>query len=214
MDDYGRRTEVKDPSPEERAVLEMIRFSPRRATVGPKGWQTIRLMARKPADLAPGEYRAHLKVVPVLNEQSVREETAEDTQKTQAKLEIVIAITIPIIVRHGDGDVQIQAQPPQLKYFPKTNAYSLETELLRQGNHSAYFNAMAYLTPPGKAEKILIGELRGASFYTPNTRQFLSIPLKPAGVSRLAGKGLLTLEFQDLEDPGTPLIGSTPFQLD
>ncbi len=214
MDDYGRRVEVKEPSKEELAVQKMIRFSPRRATVGPKGWQTIRIMARKPADLAPGEYRAHLRVVPIPDARKAPETDGKKQEQLQVNLNVIFSITIPIIIRHGEGDVKVVAQAPQLKHWKKTNSYSLETILSRKGLHSAYFDITAYLMPPGQTEKQLVGELKGASFYTPNTRQVLNIPLQPGGLSMLSNKGILTLDIKDRENTDLPLVGSWSYQLD
>ena len=214
MDEYGRRVEVKEPSEEERAVQKMIRFSPRRATVGPKGWQTIRIMTRKPADLAPGEYRAHLRVVPIPDARKAPKADGKGQEQLQVNLDVIFSITIPIIIRHGQGDVKITAQAPQLKHWKKNNTYTLETILSRTGLHSAYFDITAYLMPPGQTEKQLIGEFKGASFYTPNTSQVLNIPLQPRALSMLSNKGILTLDILDREDPGLPLMGSWVYQLD
>src|SRR4051812_14773746 len=39
---------------------DVVRFSPKQVTLKPGEVQTIRLMFKKPADLADGEYRSHL----------------------------------------------------------------------------------------------------------------------------------------------------------
>jgi P pilus assembly chaperone PapD len=46
-------------------IKEMIRFSPKRVTLPPRGVQTIRLIARPKSNLPQGEYRVHLKVSPL-----------------------------------------------------------------------------------------------------------------------------------------------------
>jgi P pilus assembly chaperone PapD len=41
-------------------VQNMVIFSPRQVTIEPNGLQVIRLSLRRPADLPPGEYHAHM----------------------------------------------------------------------------------------------------------------------------------------------------------
>ena len=207
MDDFGRKIQVKEPSKAEQSVMKMIRFSPRRATLGPKEWQTVRLMVRKPADLAPGEYRAHLKVVPI-PDQSSKPGESKDSEGVSINLDVVFSITIPIIVRQGQGDVKIIPGTPSLKKLDKTNTYSLESRLTRQGLHSAYFNVLAY--KPSGSDSVKIGELKGLSFYTPNTFQIVNIPLNT--LPDLGG--IIELRIQNLETKDKPMMGSWSFNLE
>ena len=209
MDDFGRKIQVKEPSKAEQFVMKMIRFSPRRATLGPKEWQTVRLMVRKPADLAPGEYRAHLKVVPI-PDQSSKPVESQDSEGVSINLDVVFSITIPIIVRHGQGNVNIIPGTPSLKKLDKTNTYSLESRLTRQGLHSAYFNVLAFHKSSG-ADPVKIGELKGLSFYTPNPFQIVNIPLN--SLPDLSG-GIIELKIQDLETKDKPMMGSWSFKLE
>lgn len=218
MDDLGRRTEVESPTPEEKAVIDMIRFSPRRATLGSKEWQTIRIMVRKPAGLTPGEYRAHLRVAPIPPDQLAPGEAAgsggkndeQDPERVSINLNVLFAITIPVIIRHGEGGVSVTAGKPSLKRQPDQNTY-LEVPLTRSGNHSAYFDITAYQLAGGKRMKA--GELKGVSIYTPNTRVYMSIPLEQSMVSRLTGSPV-ELVIHDLEKRETPVSGSWQFVLD
>ena len=76
-----------------------VRFSPRRVRLGPGEHQTIRVVARKPADLAPGEYTARILIQAI---PPVRSKTSnEPTDKVQINLDIVYGVTIPIIIKHN-----------------------------------------------------------------------------------------------------------------
>ena len=46
--------------PDERFAEAMVRYSPRQVTLQPGQSQTVRVLLRKPAELAAGEYRSHL----------------------------------------------------------------------------------------------------------------------------------------------------------
>ncbi|MDQ3269909.1 MAG: hypothetical protein M3Q11_06955 [Pseudomonadota bacterium] len=60
MDEVGGFSPIESALPGEQFVDEMVRYSPRRVSLAPGASQIIRVMARKPADLAAGEYRSHL----------------------------------------------------------------------------------------------------------------------------------------------------------
>ncbi len=215
MDDLGNRRAVENPTPEEKAVIKMIRFSPRRATVGPKGWQTIRIMVRKPADLAPGEYRVHLKVSPMAPDESVNSGDTKaadkrDKEKMSVNLNVLFAITIPVIIRHGDGAVALTPEKPALGQLAHRKII-LDTPLVRAGSHSALFDIFAYSLAGGERQKL--GELKGFSFYAPNSRIHVQIPLDPNLASGLRGSPV-ELKIVDREKRKTPVSGSWRFVLD
>ena len=78
---------------------DWVRFSPRRVRLGPGEHQTIRVVARKPADLPPGEYTARILIqaIPPVR----RKTTDEPTDKVQINLDIVYGVTIPIVIKHN-----------------------------------------------------------------------------------------------------------------
>ncbi len=211
MDDTGNRTEVDTPTPEELAVQKMIRFSPRRSTVKPNQWQTVRLMLRKPAHLAPGEYRTHLKVEPLPDPRDPKTQNHQ-SQGVSIHIDYYVAITIPVIIRHGKGKVNVIPVKTALKQSEKTGDYYLETELMRQGLFSAYGNVNVFHTPHNSQKPIKAGELKGLSFYTPNTRQIRKIPLSIKNPLSLY-EGTIGIEFVDIEQPAHPVIGVGSFQL-
>ena len=77
---------------------EWVRFSPRRIHLGPGEHQTIRVVVRKPADLAPGEYTARLLIQAI---PPVRKPTEEATENIQVNLDIVYGVSIPIHIKHN-----------------------------------------------------------------------------------------------------------------
>lgn len=60
MDENGQLQEIEEPNELEKFADPLIRFSPRQVLLKPNEAQTVRLLVRKPKDLAPGEYRSHL----------------------------------------------------------------------------------------------------------------------------------------------------------
>jgi P pilus assembly chaperone PapD len=60
MTDAGQFEPADTPGEGEHFADGMLRYSPRQVTLQPGTAQTVRIMLRKPADLAEGEYRSHL----------------------------------------------------------------------------------------------------------------------------------------------------------
>ena len=76
---------------------DWVRFSPRRVSLNPGSHQTIRVVVRKPLDLAPGEYTARILIQAIPPARK-----AEDpTDKIKVNLDIVYGISIPIIIKHN-----------------------------------------------------------------------------------------------------------------
>lgn len=88
MDETGKKGYVDSPNEAERLAIDMIRYSPRRVTIGPNVWQTVRLMVRKPKDLPPGEYRTQLRVIPVLEKE---EKTNEESKTNKISVNIKVS---------------------------------------------------------------------------------------------------------------------------
>ena len=211
MDEYGRRQEVETPTDEEAAILDMIRFSPRRATLKPKEWQTVRIMVRKTGDLASGEYRAHLKVVPIAPDRAVPEKEEGPSDKMSINFNLLFAITIPVIIRNGETSVELVPEKPVLVH-PGGRSAALEIRLNRTGNCSAFFDIRAYASLTG-GKRRKVGELNGVSMYTPNRMITLNIPLDSDQDSLLPG-GRVELEIKNRENPKAPDFGSWQFVLE
>jgi hypothetical protein len=76
---------------------DWVRFSPRRAKVGPGQYQTVRVVVRKPPDLAPGEYTARILIQAI---PPARKAGGSD-DKIQINLDIVYGVSIPINIKHN-----------------------------------------------------------------------------------------------------------------
>ena len=98
MRDDGQLVEVQGDQPSDSAV-EMLRYSPRQFQLRPGESQTVRLALRKPASLAPGEYRAHLKITN-LGEVSEKPRVAE-SEGMSARIHLRVTRAIRVVVRHG-----------------------------------------------------------------------------------------------------------------
>src|SRR5690606_39210727 len=97
MSETGGFTDIDQPLPGEQFADEMLRFSPRQVTLAPGASQTVRIMVRKPSNLAEGEYRSHL----LFSQQpqatgSNSIETRKDAKKIGVVITALIGASIPV----------------------------------------------------------------------------------------------------------------------
>lgn len=196
MGEDGRLREV--PAEEaESAVDSFVRYSPRQVTLDPEVAQTIRLSVRKPAGLAPGEYRSHLLFRAVPDPASV---TPDDpaSEGLQIRLIPVYGVSIPVIVRHETTGSEAGLADLTLADAAVDAPPVLNATLERRGDESIYGDLIVTMVSGGETR--VIGELGGVAIYPPNSTRPVQIPLVlPEGVALADGN--LELEFRDGEDP-------------
>ncbi len=177
------------------SASSIIRYSPRQVTLGPGESQTIRLLARKPADLPPGEYRSHLVVqaVPPPDAGQTIESLALEENQIQIQLIPVFGISIPIIVRHGE--LAATAALSDLAIENTANGPQLNLRIQRDGNKSLYGDIAVTYTNSGSSE-FQVGLIRGVGVYTTTDSRNVRLSLQtPSGVSLAAG-GKISVTYQ------------------
>lgn len=161
---------------EEILAKNMIRYSPRRATIAPGKRQLIKLMVRKPKDLPIGEYQTRLELKPIDNPQAAASGGTADNQSIN--LDVIVVSTFPIVIQHGDiyGDIT----PKTIKIVPSAKSPSklaAEVTFNREGQGSGFGNVSLFYTSKSRNRKT-ISSLQGLSMYIPTTKSTLMIPLK------------------------------------
>ncbi len=191
---------VADPSAKGRvrAASALLRYSPRRVTLGSHNSQTVRIMARVPPDLPPGEYRTHFSAVAVPAAASGGfsiEQAAGGGSANGIGVTIVprFGISIPVILRVGETtltaglrDLAVTAQPGGERAIALT--------ITREGTRSAFGDLTVTVT----GSKTKVAELRGIGVYTEVGQRAVQIPLDPASDPRLTARGArLTVTYTD-----------------
>lgn len=82
----------------------ILTYSPRRVTLEPQQSQKIRLRYRA-SRMEDGEYRSHLRMTALAPEASAATEKADG--KSSMSINVQLSFDLPIIVRKGKGDVDI-----------------------------------------------------------------------------------------------------------
>lgn len=174
-------------------LSEHVVFTPRRVTLAPKAKQKIRVAVRRPKEMEPGDYRAHLLFAPVAEEEFSAE--SEDTENTRAGININVGYTIPVILRVGTPDVKMSIGDVTIAREPRTGKLKASVPLLRQGGpYGALGYLYVYYTGPSGQEE-LIGQLSNANVFPEVNRRVVDIALSKDNLS--TGSLRVVLEHND-----------------
>lgn len=149
------------------AADQMLRWSPRRVTLLGNEAQTVRIMARPPADLPPGEYRSHFTVVSIPRDfedgYSIDDAVNGDGVGNDG-IGVVIrprfGISIPVIVRVGDTTLDVSLS--DIALVAMEQGPMIGVTINRSGTRSAYGDII--VTMPGQSQPVAIA--RGIGVYT------------------------------------------------
>ena len=209
MDETGQLTEIAKPEPGQQFADRLFRYSPRQVTLEPGATQAIRLLLRKPKDLAPGEYRSHLmmRAIPDTSGQDVEAPTVG----AAVRLIPVFGVAVPVIVRHGDVDYSSTISNVEFVKAVEANQLNkLRFNLERTGSRSSFGDLVATLKDGGN--DVVLAQIMRIAVYTPNQSRVVEMPLRvPDGVS-LAGK-TISVSFKTTADEGAKLMAEGSVQL-
>ena len=214
MSETGEFFAIDSPAPGEQFAGELLRYSPRQVVLAPSAGQVVRVMLRKPAGLAAGEYRSHLLFGRVPDAKGL---TSIETQDKVGPGEIGITLTaligasIPVIVRHGDTAATVTLAGLELLKHVAGQPRILAMVLQRSGNRSVYGDLVATFTPQrGAAQEV--GIAGGVAVYTPNPLRRVKLALNPPAGLVLAG-GTLRVTFRERPEAGGKLLAEAAIEL-
>lgn len=180
-----------------KSATSMIRWSPHRVTLPANEAQLVRIMARVPPDLPPGEYRAHfsaISVPPDTGDLSI-EQAANGTSANGVGVQIVprFGISIPVIVRVGD--TTLTAGLRDLRVVRAAGAPpAFALQVTREGTRSAFGNIA--ITAAGAKKPI--AEVKGVGVYTEIDARTVQVAIDPQADPALYARGrTLTVTYTD-----------------
>lgn len=208
MTQEGRLETIEVPaySDGERAMQEMLVFSPRRVTLPPNQPQIVRLSARLPETLADGEYRGHLlfRAIPEARTATAQGNVEIATGGVAIALTPIYGVTIPVIVRRGQLAATATLANPRLsEEAPGRPVFSVD--IGRQGNRSLYGEII--VSVPGRPEPVIVA--RGVAVYTELSQRTLNLAITPEQVTLLRGQAA-TIRYVEDRDAGSALIAELP----
>lgn len=155
-----------------------LRWAPRQFEVQPGATRTIRLSARPPADLPPGEYRLHLRVTNI--GPTPDRPTSADEQAVGVNVKIQVAQAVRVLVRHriGPGTARLDTVSLQTAEAGPRLSFALINN--RDGG-SVLGRYAVVTTGPDGAEHLLRGET-DVTLYPDTDRRPISLNM---GLSEL-----------------------------
>ena len=215
MTETGEIVEAKEVLPGEQFADKLLTYSPRQVTLQPGLGQTVRISARKPADLAVGEYRSHLqfdRVADAEGQSSLEAMAKPEEGQIAIVLQALVGASIPVILRHGD--TAATATLDGLKIEPGTDKKAtpmLVFAIHREGNRSVYGDLVAEFSAAG-AKPMEVARVAGVAVYVPNAMRQARMPMTlPEGP--LLKNGTLTLRFSTRPDAGSKLLAQAVLAL-
>lgn len=215
MSETGDFSAVASPLPGEQFADAMLRYSPRQVTLAPGRGQTIRIMVRKPANLAAGEYRSHLqfdRVPDASGASSIQDQMAKPGPgEVGVQLKALVGVSIPVIVRQGETQATVALSGLELLKPAAAAVPTVAAVLQRSGNRSVYGDLMATFTPQG-GTPVEVGKAGGVAVYTPNPLRRIRMELKPPAGTALA-HGTLRMIYRERAEAGGHVLAETAIEL-
>lgn len=146
MDEDGKYHDIPLDDTDPFTVPKMVVFSPRQVTIEPNGRQNIRLSLRRPANLPAGEYRGHLTLIALPDDES-RGSLEAPRRGMEIMLNVELGFSVPVIVRVGPRDgAEVKIESPALSLADAaTGAQQVDAVLThKEGSQSSYGRVRAF----------------------------------------------------------------------
>lgn len=212
MTEDGQFEPVATPAPGELFADAMLRYSPRQVTLQPGTAQTVRLMLRKPAVLADGEYRSHLHFEKLPDAKgSTSVESQGKAEGIGVRLSALVGASMPVIVRHGATSAAVALSNLALHKAELGQPPTLSLQFDRSGNSSVYGDLQVNFIPKTGAP-VPLATVGGIAVYAPNTLRRARLPLQvPAGVT--LSRGAVEAVFRQRADAGGGVMAQATLPL-
>lgn len=193
---------VDQPDPDYPSAARWIDAFPKRVLLGPKQRQTVRLLARPPANLQDGEYWARL----VISAKGGTVPVGGTSDSSGVRVSLALEIRTIIPLQYRKGKVATGVKTSELAAAVEHDSLAVRLRLDRTGN-AAFLGTLrgALVDSAGKVVTSLTSPL--AVYYDMEPR--LTAPLPVAGLP--AGRYRLKLDVAaQREDLAPELVLATP----
>ncbi len=214
MTETGRVVSIEKPVAGKIYADQIIRYAPRQVTLAPGQSQVVRLMVRKPSNLAHGEYRSHLlfQGLPPDTGKNIESQVKTKSNKLSIRIIPVLGVSIPVIVRHGNTQASVTLEKLRLENKSKDSKKAiLVLTAKRSGNRSVYGDFTVYFTPEG-GKKVTVAQSNGNAIYTPNTYRIVRISLQTPNKVKL-DNGVLEVVYRIPAAKGDKVLASATARL-
>lgn len=211
----GSYEDIEEPGQGELFADKMIRYSPRQVTLEPGVAQTVRLLLRKPANLATGEYRSHLlfqTIPPETAGQDIEDPDLEE-QEIRVRITTVFGVTIPITVRQGELSATVAIaglalSPPENPDEPAMLSFRLN----RTGNRTVSGEVEVTYKSSKEGDEYIVGLVRGIAVLSPYPMRTVKFPLRPPE-ELVIQNGRLHIVYRSRPEEGSEILAEADLQI-
>ncbi|MFT4731647.1 MAG: fimbrial chaperone protein [Gammaproteobacteria bacterium] len=179
---------------------DIMRFSPRQVRLGPGERQVVKILARRKANMEPGEYRSHL----LFSALPLETEASNDmVDGMSMKLNVLVSYSIPVMLNVNYKSPQIFVSDVQVNEQPeKDNKFAdVIVTLNKTGNYSTYGKVKAYFKADNQDSFKEVGLLNGVSIFAEANVYIANLTWSDAPEAR---RGELKIRYEgDAEFSGT-----------
>lgn len=197
----GTLEDVTELTDTNKTARDMIIYAPRRVTLAPNEPQSIRINARPPQGLPDGEYRVHMLFRAIPPATPVTQKPDGEAKGVSFKLIPVYGVTIPVIVRLGN--LQVQAAISDVRVEQRDGKPSIALELSRSGTRSTFGDVRVLKS--GIKDPIAIQ--RALAVYTDVDKRKVVIPVSDSFKGQLSGP--VTVQYVETFDDGSKTLAET-----
>ncbi len=181
-----------------KGASRLLRWSPHRVTLNSHDSQIVRIMARVPPDLPPGEYRSHFTAlaIPQTGAGGLSIEQAAGSQSASSIGVTIVprfGISIPVIVRVGETTLTAGLRDLTVTILANGSRV-ISFAVTREGTRSAFGDIA--ITATGSKTKI--ADIKGVGVYPEVNQRIIQMVVDPAIDARLTVRGArLTVTYTD-----------------
>ncbi|MBC7866296.1 MAG: hypothetical protein H7X88_02070 [Gloeobacteraceae cyanobacterium ES-bin-316] len=192
MKEDGSFVFIETPAAGQMFADTFLRIFPRKVTLAPREPQVISLQCRRGPSMVPGEYRSHLYFRSEKNTTPTGlENNTADSTKLKIQLIPVFGLSIPVIIRMGDVNVNAGLQNFKLETLPDQTQI-MHLSIMRTGNMSIYGDIIIQHFP-ADGKPVDIGRVTNVGVYTTTDKRNIMVKLKN-GTNKLT-PGKLKIQY-------------------
>lgn len=180
MTQSGGLEDTTEPAEGEFFADGVIRYAPRQVTLAPRETQKVKLLSRLKGNAPEGEYRSHLLVQEIPNENLAPPADPGSEDGLAIQIQAIFGLTIPVIVRKGELTHTADLSDPVYRNIDGEHFVDFFVE--RTGNKSLLGTAKVF------ADGQEVGILKNVAVYLSVPRRRVSIKLNSENVNNFVGK--------------------------
>lgn len=156
------------------AGLERIaRVTPKQVSLQPGQRQSVKILLRKPENLAAGEYRSHLSFVAL----PLNTAPENNSGESSIKLQLLMSYSMPVIYRAGSVIVNPEITNLSLVHIKESGVTNIKVDFYHDDLFSTHGRLVAIWTPKNGTPR-QVGLLNGYNFYPETKNATIQFPWK------------------------------------